>query len=257
MLQIPHVLLMMAFSQTFEVASVKPSTSTGGRVTITSDPGRISYTNIMLKRILLRAHDVNDYQISGPDWLDTLRFDITAKVPEGATTEDIQEMLRDLLATRFKMKIHRESKELPIYALLSAKNGPKIKPTSTGNPDDEQVAGMKADEGKDGFPVLSLKAPGLVIETRNGRGRITAKDEPIAKLADLLSGQVGRPVIDRTDLAGNYSFVVYFTPESSDAGSEPFIFAALQEQLGLRLEARKGPVEMLVIDHAERVPTAN
>src|ERR1700722_8559301 len=256
MLQIPHVLLMLALSQTFEVASVKPSTSTGGPVTMTTDPGRITYTNISLKRILLRAYDVKNYQISGPDWLDTLRFAITAKVPEGATAEDTQEMMRDLLATRFKMKVHRESKELPIYGLLVAKNG-KIKPTSTGNPDDEQLAGMKADEGKDGFPVLSLKAPGLVIETRNGRGRITAKEQPIAKLADVLSGQVGRPVIDRTGLAGNYSFVVYFTPENSDAGSEPFIFGALQEQLGLRLEARKGPVEMLVIDHAERMPTEN
>ena len=257
MLQIPHVLLMLAFSQTFEVASVKPSTSTSGRVTMTSDPGRIRYTNITLKRILLRAYDVKDYQISAPDWLDTLRFDITAKVPVGATNEDIQEMLRDLLATRFKMKIHRESKELSIYALQVAKNGPKIKPTSIGNPDDEQIGGMKADEGKDGFPVLSLNAPALIIETRNGRGRITAKEQPIAKVADVLSGQVGRPVIDRTGLIGNYSFVVYFTPENSDAGAEPFIFAALQEQLGLRLEAGKGPVEMLVIDHAERVPTAN
>jgi uncharacterized protein (TIGR03435 family) len=257
MLQIQHVLLTMALSQTFEVASVKPSTSASGRVTITTDPGRIAYTNIMLKRILLRAYDVKNYQISGPDWLDTLRFDITAKVPEGATSEDIHSMLRDLLATRFKMAIHRESKELPVYALLIAKNGPKIKPASTGSTDEEQLAVMKAAEGRDGFPVLSLQAPALIIESRNGRGRITAKEQSIAKLADLLSGQVGRPVIDRTGLAGNYSFVVYFTPENADAGSDPFIFLALQEQLGLKLEARKGAVEMLVVDHAERVPTAN
>jgi uncharacterized protein (TIGR03435 family) len=242
--------------QTFDVASVKASKSTGGRVTITSDPGRISYTNIMLRRLLLAAYDVKNYQLVGPEWLDTLRFDITARIPDGATEEQFQAMLRDLLATRFKMTIHRESKELPIYALVVAKNGPKIKPHDGASTGEEQVAAMQKDEGKDGFPVLSLPTAGLVIETRNGRARVTAKDVPIEKLADLLSGQAGRPVFDSTGLAGNYSFVLYFTPESGDS-SEPFLFAALQQQLGLKLESRKGPVELLVVDHAERVPTEN
>jgi uncharacterized protein (TIGR03435 family) len=118
---------------------------------------------------------------------------------------------------------------------------------------------IQSAEGKDGFPALSLRAPGLVIETKGGRARMTAKEVPMTKLADLLSGQVGRPVVDMTGLAGNYSFVVYFTPEGPNSadGSEPSIFGALQEQLGLRLEARKGPVELLVIDHAEKVPTEN
>jgi uncharacterized protein (TIGR03435 family) len=155
------------------------------------------------------------------------------------------------------MTVHRESKELPIYALLVAKNGPKIKPVSTDNPGEEELAGMKANEGKDGFPVLSLQAPALIVETRSGRGRVTAKEVPIAKLADVLTGEAGRPVFDRTGLAGNYSFMLYFAPENSGDTSEPSIFAALQEQIGLRLEARKGPVELLVIDHAERVPTEN
>jgi uncharacterized protein (TIGR03435 family) len=248
---------MMTLCQTFEVASVKPSPSTSGRMTMKSDPGRISYTNITLKRVLLSAYDVKSYQISGPDWLETLRFDITAKVPEGASKEQILSMMQNLLATRFKMAVHRESKELPIYALLVAKNGPKIKPVSAESPGEEELAGMKANEGKDGFPVLSLQAPALIIETRNGRGRITAKEVPIARLADVLFGEVGRPVFDMTGLAGNYSFVFYFAPEGSADTSEPSIFAALQEQIGLRLEARKGPVELLVIDHAEKIPTEN
>jgi uncharacterized protein (TIGR03435 family) len=105
--------------------------------------------------------------------------------------------------------------------------------------------------------VLSLPASGLVIETRNGRARVTAKDLPLAKLADLLSGQVGRPVFDMTGLAGDYSFVLYYTPDNAAAGDETFLPAALQEQLGFRLEARKGPVELLVVDHAEKVPTEN
>jgi uncharacterized protein (TIGR03435 family) len=254
--------------QTFEVASVKPAKSENGRFTMnggpgTSDPGRISYTNIMLRRILLNAYEVRNYQISGPEWLDTARFDITAKLPDGTTMEQFRAMLRNLLETRFKMKIHRESRELPIYALLTAKNGPKIEPSvkdaPNGVPGEDQLATIRAFEGRDGFPALSLRAPGLVIETMNGRTRITAKDVPLTKLADLLSGQVGRPVIDTTGLADDYSFVLYFTPEGVNTGdnSEPSIFGALQEQLGLRLEARKGPVELLVIDQAEKVPTEN
>jgi uncharacterized protein (TIGR03435 family) len=253
----------------FEVSSVKPASSASGRFTMnggpgTSDPGRISYTNIMLRRIILRAYEVKNYQISGPDWLDTLRFDITAKVPDGTTKEQFQAMLRNLLFTRFKMNIHRESKELPIYALLVARNGPKIKAragdaASTGKLAEDQLAIIQPAEGKDGFPALSLRTPGLVIETKNGPARVTANEVPMTKLADLLSGQVGRPVIDMTGLVGYYSFVVYFTPEGPNSadGSEPSIFGALQEQLGLRLEPRRGPVELLMIDHAEKVPTEN
>jgi uncharacterized protein (TIGR03435 family) len=262
----------LALSQTtanqlaFEVTSVKPSKLENGRFTMsggpgTADPGRINYTNIMLRRILLNAYEVKNYQIAGPEWLDTARFDISAKVPAGATREQFLTMLRNLLATRFRMKIHRESRELPIYALVTAKNGPKIKPSvkpSNGGPEDE-LATIRASEGKDGFPTLSWPSPGLVIETKNGRARITAKEAPLAKLADLLAGQVGRPVIDTTGLAENYSFVVYFTPEAASASDspEPSIFEALQEQLGLRLEARKGPVELLVIDQADKIPTEN
>lgn len=250
------------FCQSFDVASVKVSKAATGRVTITggpgtSDPGRIRYSNVMLRRVLLDAYAVKNYQLVGPDWLDTARFDIEAKVPEGATKEQVQAMLREVLATRFQMTVHRESKELPIYALLVARNGAKIKPNDAASPGEEQLAAMQKDEGKDGFPVLSLAAAGLVIETRNGRARLTAKEVPLAKLADLLSEQVGRPVFDKTGLAGNYSFVLYFTPDNAAAGEEPFLPLALQEQLGLKLEARKRPVELLMIDRAERVPTEN
>lgn len=280
--QVLHIGLLMivaggaASSQTamtddlrFEVASVKPAQSASGRFTMnggpgTSDPGRVTYTNIMLRRILLNAYEARNYQIVGPDWLDTLRFDIIAKVPEGTTKDQFQAMLRNLSITRFQMTVHRESKELPIYALIAAKNGPKIKAIaddapSTGKPSEDQLAVIQSAEGKYGFPALSLRAPGLVIETKGGRARLTAKEVPMTKLADLLSAQVGRPVVDMTGLTGNYSFILYFTPEgpNSTDSSEPNIFGALQEQLGLRLQARKGPVELLVIDHAEKIPTEN
>ena len=116
----------------------------------------------------------------GPEWLDSLRFDIVATVPDGATKEQFQSMLRNLLATRFKVTVHRESKELPIYALLMSKNGPKVKATvddgSAGKQPDDQLAMIQPVEGKDGFPTLSLRTPGLVSETKSGRARVTAKE---------------------------------------------------------------------------------
>jgi uncharacterized protein (TIGR03435 family) len=251
----------------FEVASVKPSQSAGGRFTMsggpgTSDPGRVSYSNVPLRRVLLAAYDLSNYQILGPDWLNSLRFDITAKMPAGVTKEQFQWMLRNLVASRFRMTTHLETKELPIYALVAAKSGPKLKPDVDGEPGkspDDQVPAVTQGEGKDGFPVVSLRTPGLVIETKDGRARVTAKGVTIAKFADFLSGRLDRPVIDMTGLAATYSFALYFSPEnaSPDASSDPSIFIAVQEQLGLRLEARKGQVQLLMIDHAEKAPTEN
>ncbi|HEV3201975.1 MAG TPA: TIGR03435 family protein, partial [Bryobacteraceae bacterium] len=226
------------------------------------DPSRISYTNIPLRRVLLAAYEVSNYQILGPDWLNSLRFDITAKVSTGVTKEQFQSMLRNLLATRFQMATHLETKELPIYALVAAKNGAKLKPAvddEAGKSPQDQLPVVTQAEGKDGFPTVSLPAAGLVIETKDGRARVTAKRVTMAKFADYLSGRLDRPVIDMTGLAATYSFALYFAPEgaSPDVGSEPGIFGAVQEQLGLRLEARKGSVQFLMIDHAEKVPTGN
>ena len=260
----------LAFSQTFDVASVKPAHPPAGitRFTMsggpgTDDPGRISYTNIMLKRVLLSAYRVRPWQVSGPDWLDSLRFDITARVPEGATQEQFQTMLRNLLVDRFRMAVHKETREVPIYALVVGKNGPKLKSpggSAGAAPDqDEQLAIVKRPEGGDGFPALALGESGLVIETRNGRGRVTARRTPLWKFADLLSSHLGRPVIDKTGLPGSYDFVLYFAPEgmNPDTATDPGIFSALQEQLGLRLEGGKGPIEMVVVDRAQAVPTEN
>jgi uncharacterized protein (TIGR03435 family) len=253
----------------FEVASVKVSAQSGGRYSMTggpgtSDPGRIAYTNVMLRAVLLTAFDVKNYQLAGPDWLNTLRFDITARLPEGTTKPQFQAMLRNLLADRFGMVTHRESRELPIYALLPAKGSPKLKPAAdagapNGKPMDFQPATVVKAEGSDGFPVVNLPMPGIVIETRDGRARISAKEVPMNKLADFLSGQTGRPVFDFTGLAGIYSFTVYFTPAAAapEGDSDPSIFGALSEQLGLRLEARRGPVETVVVDRAEKAPTGN
>jgi uncharacterized protein (TIGR03435 family) len=267
MLRILAVALWVAVStsaQTFEAVSVKPAEPAPGQLSMkggpgTNDPGRIDYRNILLRRVLLRAYAMKDYQIVGPDWLDTLRFDILATLPANATNEQFQAMLRDLLATRFKMAAHRETRELPIYRLVLAKGGAKIQADKSGETQEEQLASIRPVDGKDGFPVLSLPAPGIVIESRNGRVRVTARAATMAKFADLLSGQTGRAVVDTSGLTGSYSFVLYYSPDDPSAapGAESNIFGALPEQLGLRLEAHKGPVELLVIDHIDKVPAAN
>ena len=254
----------VAAGQTFEAASVKPSEAATPRYTMkggpgSSDPGRIAYTNVMLRAVLLTAYDVKNYQLTVPDWMNTLRYDIAANVPESTTKEQFQAMLRNLLAARFKMEVHRETRELPIYGLLPAKGGLKIRASAPGEAPADFEPATAHGEGKDGFPIVNLRSPGVVIETKNGQARATAKDVTMERLADFLTTQAGRPVFDMTTAAGTYSFALYFTPSGPNAadGTEPSLFGALQEQLGLRLEARKGPVEMLVVDRAEKVPAEN
>ena len=250
-------------SPAFEAASVKPSPLSGGGFHLsggpgTNDPGRITYENVPLRIVLLTAYGVRNYQLTGPDWLNTLRFDIAAKLPEGVTEEQFRSMLRNLLEARFQMKLHRESKEMPVYALLPAKKGSKLKPAVVQSPEGE-IATALPGEGPDGFPKLRMPSPGIVIETKNGTARISGNQTSMAKFADFLSSRTGRPVIDETGLTGTFSFVLYFTPEGAVAADspEPDIFSALEEQLGLKLEPRRAPVEFLVIDHAEKIPTEN
>jgi uncharacterized protein (TIGR03435 family) len=220
----------------FEVASVKltqhgrtvdgSSHSTVGN----TDQGSFSASNASLQMLLGWAYDVKDYQISGPDWLksDDARYDISAKAPAGASSRQMPEMLKALLAERFKVALHRETRTLPIYALVTAKGGPKLH-----------------------------EAPADGHSSTNSRGgHITAQHVSMVDLGDSLSRQLGRAVIDQTGLKGAFDFTLEYAADDADT-SRPSIFTALQEQLGLRLEATKGPVEVLVIDRAERVPTEN
>jgi uncharacterized protein (TIGR03435 family) len=266
MLLLQHFIAALLLSQSFDAASVRPGpTANTGRFTMTggpgtSDPTFLRYANIPLKRVLMAAYDVKYWQIVGPDWLDTLRFDITARLPERATREQSLAMMRNLLTERFQMTVHRETKELPIYALLQDKTGAKLTPSAEAAVDENAIATVAKNEGKDGFPVLSPGASGIVVETRNGRARISGFHSGLSKLADFLSTQLGRPVFDQTGIAGVFDFAIYYRPENAaidETAPYPGIFDALREQVGLRLEARKGLVEMLVIDHAEKVPTGN
>jgi uncharacterized protein (TIGR03435 family) len=275
---------------TFEVASIKPAAPQAiARLQGSVDggpgtpaPGRIRLTDMPLRVLIMRAYDVQSFQVSGPSWMDSQRFDVIAKVPTGASKEDAQIMLQNLLADRFRLKLHKESKEAPIYELVVAKGGIKIKEAAQTAAAPAEGAGGPLPglppRGKDGF----LRTPHgqLGIQaTVNGRMRMQGNAVTIARLTDTLNMALGRPVVDKTGLTGVYDVTLDFSPESMGPGpkgpgpgagggnpaeaphdsndSGPTIFTALQEQLGLKLESRKGPVNLLVVDSVEKMPTKN
>ena len=292
----------------FEVASIKTAAPMApGRMLVgtrggpgTPDPGQWIFTNTSLSDLIQKAYDVKGYQISGPSWLESTRFDIVAKVPAGTTPQQSRLMLQNLLAERFKLILHHSTKEASIYALLVAKNGPKLKesvdgPNTTpppGGPDSGDQAGPAAfgrvTVGRDGMPQLppgAGKGGAFMMMAPGGRLRTVANGSTIAKFADMLAMQLDRPIVDMTGLQGKYDITLDFAPDpaimqakmaalgagpppgvtadggglggaSPDTGSAT-IFSALPDQLGLRLEPRKGPVDLLVIDSLQKTPTEN
>lgn len=258
---------------TFDVASVKPNKTGGMGVRIMFQPGgRFTADNITLKFLVRLAYDVQDFQISGgPPWINSDRYDIDAKAdgpPEGdirSMTEEQRKadlarrrlMIQALLADRFKLTLHKESKDAPIYALVVAKNGPKIKEL----PPEEKPLPDPSDPPEK----PDMKRPGRG-GMRMGRGELNGQGIKLSFLAEALSNQVGRTVIDKTGLKGDYSFELKWTPDESQSAAfkgpgdapppadanGPSIFTAIQEQLGLKLDSQKGPVDLLVIDHAEK-----
>jgi uncharacterized protein (TIGR03435 family) len=275
-------------SQTFDAASVKTALplkpDSHGRTILprpsggpgTQDPGRIRYPYMTPRYFLMAAYDVKPFQITGPAWLDSERFDINATMPPETTREQLHMMLQNLLAERFKLTIHRETRELPLYLLVVAKGGPKLKESTEAPAGDVDPATIPppGKVGPDGFPVLALPAgaPIVIFSFTNGRARMAGQQKSMQDLADRLTGIVSRPVIDATGLKAKYDFMLTYSPESTntptpppppgganapEAEPLPDIFSALQAQLGLRLESKKGAVEMIVIDHIEKTPTEN
>jgi uncharacterized protein (TIGR03435 family) len=232
-----------------------------------------------------RAYDVKNYQISGPAWLDMERYDIAASIPSGATKKQFNLMLQNLLAERFHLALHHESKEVQGYELVPGKRGPKLKesaevdssvPAPAAPPQFGPGTPPKMDAN--GFP--QLDRPGMVMMMTMGPkgsiARLTAKAVPVFALIQNLTGQLKEPVMDRTGLTGKYDFTLEFAPEGLppaltsafsppegpgplDATDEsgPNILTAVQEQLGLKLEPKKTPIDMLIIDRADKVPTEN
>ncbi len=247
----------------FEVASVKPSRLTPGGpnvVATRSNPGGINYTNVTLKIAIQQAYQVRDYQVIGPSWIESesYTYNIVAKAPAGAPKEQFPAMLRTLLAERFKMVCHRETREQAAYALVAAKNPPKLRKSEA------------AAEGRRG------PAGGVAVMPTPAGMHIAANRVTMASLAQMLSSIIGRPVADSTQLEGSYDIVLDFSMEglagmrsmaalagtprehapAPDSTPAPSIFTAIQ-QLGLKLETRRVPVEFIVVDSAGKVPTEN
>jgi uncharacterized protein (TIGR03435 family) len=224
-------------SPAFEVASVKPNTSGSGSSRTSGTTGQLTITNRSLKELIEMAYSVQDFQVLAPDWLGSAKFDIVAKIPAGAKQNRRPAMMQALLAERFQLAVHRQSKEMPAYALVVGKSGPKL----------QQVE------------------PGGTNVNNNGNNNsrhITAERVSMAVLAETLARIVEHPVVDWTGLEGAYKLKLEYTPDNAksdgpDGAAGPSIYTALQEQLGLKLQTQKLPIGIIVVDRVERVPTEN
>jgi uncharacterized protein (TIGR03435 family) len=259
-----------AASLAFDVASVRPAAQSSSHPPSirggpgTSDPERIVFTNVNLMSVLQRAYGVKSYQVVGPAWLTSLRYDITAKLPAGATKEQCDLMLQHLVADRFHLLLHHETKQLRGYELVRGKVEPKLKRSSETGADVVPDEAPKNDAN--GFPRLS--APGLVL-TEGVQGTavvsfVTARAQPVSALAELLGKEFRLPVADATGLTGRFDFTLEFAPQAPGAvpiespdGSAANLISAVPQQLGLRLVPKKMPVDVIVVDSADQIPTQN
>jgi uncharacterized protein (TIGR03435 family) len=254
---------------TFEVASIQrsspgePIAERGGPGT--SDPMQFTYTGVPLAHLIVRAYDVQRFRIVGLPEIATPFFDIRAKVPPGTTRPQFQVMLQSLLGERFGLRVHHEDREVPGYELVIAKNGPKLRApekSSTPVPEGtlELVENRNLRMGKDGSPQLVPGHKGLVSTKFAGGNRITARMQSIADIVGMCQTWAGRPVVDKTGLKGIYDFDLDFNLGSTggrdDSTLQPFEFA-LALQLGLKLQPKKLPFDVIVIDHIEKTPTEN
>lgn len=215
----------------------------------------------------MRAYDVPGFRISGPSWLSSERFNIVAKVPAGASETQFRAMLRNLLAERFELVAHTESRQVPAFTLAIDSGGLKMKasPKEAPEGDPPPPSGMPV-IGKDGFPEIPPGRTGLWINTNGDHFLIQAHGVTTTVLADLLSQRLDRPVSDETGLTVPYDFNLEFAPvevgaaapeDGREGGFSTSIFNAVKQQLGLKLEARKKPVDVVVVDSVRRTPTEN
>ena len=248
--------LPTASKPSFEVASVKPN-NTGNRGSAwSSQPGgRFIAVNLTLAMIIRNAFDLQEAQLAGlPDWGNSERFDITAKAEKefvitGERPSLMQRMVQSLLEERFKLVAHRETRDLPAYALVVARAdgqlGPQLKPSPI-----DCIALNAARRAGTATPLPPGTRPPCVM--RGGAGKLAAGSIPMNDLAATLSGLAGRQVVDRTGLKGGFDFDFTWSPEQVADASGPSLFTALQEQLGLKLEPQRIPTDVLVVDSIER-----
>ena len=247
---IPLLFLAPAFAQNaaFEVADVKPNQSGEVRMAIDIQPGgRVTMRNVPMKVLIVFAYRLRPEAVaSGPSWIDTERYDIIAKAPETSKPDDVRVMMRTLLADQFKLAVHAEQRPMPAYALLPGKSGSRLQPS-----DPALLSGQRC-------------VPG---EAAPGQRRVECKHVTAGFLADYLQELAPRdftvPVVDQTGLTGVYDFKLEWMPRARPSAADgaapdpsveagPSIFDAVEVQLGLKLESRKLPLPVIVVDHIER-----
>jgi uncharacterized protein (TIGR03435 family) len=246
-------------SPKFDVISIRPNTS--GLTTVIVGPimlGRFTASNITVDHLIRLAYDVQEYQIVGaPSWTKSAAFDIAAKADgmDKATYREMQPLLQSLLADRFRLTLHHETRDLPLYELVAAKGGPKLVPAKEGS--------CSAFDPKNPPPPQPGGAlPRICGASWVRKNSLQIVGSSMPGLASNLAGLLGRPVVDKTGLTGKFDIDLEFaaddaiaiggTASSAADASRPSIFTALQEQLGLKLESSKGPDEVMVIDHVEQ-----
>jgi len=234
----------LASAQEFEVVSIKPNHSGDNSSHSSSDQGRLAATNNSLRALIQMAYGLPEYQVDGPEWLRTERFDLAAKFPEELPKDrdkyraGLQAMLQKMLQERFHLVIHRERRTMAVYGLIVDKKGIKFQ-----------------------------EVPDTGSHSNSNNNHYEGTGVSMATFATVLARRMDLPVIDMTGLKGAYKMTLDWVPEprksadgaapDSDAPAGPNLREALQDQLGLKLENRKAPVEVLVVDHIEKVPTEN
>jgi uncharacterized protein (TIGR03435 family) len=274
------VALSVAQSPGFEVVSIKPAAHPemsnwrlkGGPGT--PSPGLFTAMGAPVLALIGYSYDLKPYQIIGPSSMSNTAYDIAAKVPGGATRKQFLVMIQRMLAERFELRFHWETRNIAAYELVVAKGGSKLRPAENVPPDSPPPA-LKAPfpKDKDGFPILPPGVVTLLGFADNGNIRYVARKQPVdGNFLVNLEGLVGRPVVDRTGLKGVYDFNLFFAPEPinayggspsatpptpiGEAASEPApnIFAAIEQQLGLRLRSAKAPTRVFAVDGFNRAP---
>lgn len=233
-----------ASAQTFEVVSIRSNTSNDTRQDLGGAPGQMIGSNIPVWWLIRNAYQMIEESelIGAPSWVFSDRYDIIGKMPTGATRDQVRPMVINLLQDRFGLVVRRDTRDLPVYALVAARSdkrpGPKLTRSSI-----ENCGAARATERPCNMNVNS--------------GRVRASGTQLSELAPLLSQYVGRRVFDRTEMPGLYDFELDFSPGLEAGGdNSTSLFTALQEQLGLRLESQRGPVEVIVVQQIRR-PTEN
>ncbi len=218
-------------AQAFDAASVKPRPQGGPGTMMRETTGRIDYVGIPLMAVIARAYDVNGVQVAAPAWVSSDGFEIRATFPANTPPEQFRTMLQTLLADRFHMTVHHEQRELSAYVLAVTKGGLKMK----AHPDAR----------------LSFNTPA------DAAGRHIVGTVTMSALAQILSYVVGGPVVDQTAIDGIYDISLDFSRDPNAAVDAPSIYSALQDRLGLKLESKKAPFDVIVVDRIDKAPTGN